>query len=162
MRAVHECRNFYGGCIKVTQAPLEIPVGHYSWQGKSNWRYHPQKIREVLGKNFIRSRADDRVSYENSVHLGSIFKIEKGMSVPIGWGIRPALGKITSPERLYRSKCIGISRTGSCHIDFHTAQRETGCLVYTLSWLQKKCLLPPWDRTMIEFNRRDSPWESNP
>ena len=36
--------------------------------------------------------------------------------------IRSAFGKITSPKCLYRSKSIGISRTGPCHIDLDTGK----------------------------------------
>ncbi len=56
--------------LRVTQAPLEIPAGHYFYRGKSKLRYHPQKIREVFGRNFINSRTDPFYSPDRQSFYG--------------------------------------------------------------------------------------------
>ena len=57
------------------------------------------------------------VSFWGWFGLGTIFKIDQGMPIPMRGEIRSAFGKIMSPKCLYRSKSFGISGTGPCHID---------------------------------------------
>ena len=79
-------------------------------------------LRSTYFFRLLSFKGSHRVSFWGGFWLWSIFKIDQGMSVPVRGKIRSAFGKIASPKCLYRSKFIGIGRTGPCHVDLDTGK----------------------------------------
>ena len=69
----------------------------------------------------------------NLFGLGSLFKDDKGMAIPMSGKICSAGGKITRPKFFNCSKFFGIICTGSSHIDLDLGKVGDEILLFSVS-----------------------------